>query len=69
VIDLGDRITSIRFPTRDPDAKFAGAFGPVFRSAILGAYEAHFNEHRPHQSLGSGRPTTTRVRWSQSTHR
>ncbi|MFJ1767380.1 integrase core domain-containing protein [Amycolatopsis sp. NPDC088138] len=99
LVELGDRVESLRFLIRDRDAKFTAAFDAVFESVgidilrspvrapranaiaerwvgsvrrecldrmlvvnrrhleqVLAEYVDHFNQHRPHRSLGQRAP-------------
>jgi putative transposase len=48
LMDLADRTERFRFLICDRDAKFTDSFDAVF--------DAHYNQHRPHRSLGQVPP-------------
>jgi hypothetical protein len=50
IMELGDRIGTLRFLIRDRDTKFTSAFGERHLRSVLGEYASHYNGHRPHQS-------------------
>ncbi len=65
LMDLADRVTTLKFLLRDRDSRFTNAFDAVFTAdgiRILTIYLHHFNTARPHRTLGQLTPAQAETR-------